>query len=193
MPTNEQRNLARSQAAVTRTIQALPGRRPGPSLHATVPPMPYSRDRHRAGVYGAESDFGRLTRNHAAAPSALIENIWVRVPSQRTFDDLPTVQQYVDQVTIARGASRISVRASDQLSTQAMYKGGVITLPLGGDDHRWAWTEATVLHEVTHHLLEGYGHNPPFPRTLAELVTEWISPDAGKLLVLLYVLAGVTI
>ena len=193
MPSPAQRNLARDQAAVTRTVQALPGRVRGPKLGTTNLTPGYTRDHHKSKVYEAESHFAQLIKHRLKYPTIKIEGVWLDVPDQLTFGDLTTVQTYVDKVTAQRGASRVTVRASEQLSTKAHYKGGVITLPLGGDDHRWAWTQATVLHEITHHLHPTCDHNSPFPGTLAELFTDWISPEAGMLMTLLFISSGITL
>jgi putative metallohydrolase (TIGR04338 family) len=190
MPTAAQRKALKSTENLVRTFQNLPGRQRKEGI-ASPRPTQYSRDAQRQRVYDAEHDFVRLVRGRAEHPRISISGVSMDVPDILRFGDLAAVQSFVDQVTRHAGASRISVHTNDRLAQRANYSGGVITLPLGGVDHRWAWNQAVLLHEIAHHLAAGARHNSPFPAALTELFTTWISPEAGLLLRLLYLDLGV--
>ena len=185
------RKAQKAGDALVRTFTALPGRQRKEGIPSLVVPPKYSRDNQKSNVYEAEHTFAELVRDRSQFPRFNAAGLSVDIPDMLRFGNLDTAQAFTDLVTAHVGASRITVRANVRLGQGANYTGGVITLPLAGDDPRWAWTAAVVLHEIAHHLTAGAGHNSPFPSTLVDLFTDWISPEAGLLLRVLYVESGV--
>lgn len=188
--TTAMRKAIKAGDALVRTFEALPGRQRREGIPSMVVPAGYERDAQKSRVYAAENTFAELVRNRGDYPRANLSGLSVDVPDMLRFGDLSAVQTFTDAVTEHVGASRITVRTNVRLAKGANYAGGIITLPLAGTDPRWAWTAAVVLHEIAHHLTNGARHNAPFPSQLVELFTDWISPEAGLLLRVLYVEHG---
>ena len=153
----------------------------------------YSRDSQRTKVYEAENTYMRLIRRRAEFPVLELAGSRVTLLEGLRFGALPQVQDYVNTVCRNEGASRITVRAGERLANRAHYAGGVISLPLAGRDHRWAWREEVLLHEIAHHLTAGDRHNGRFTSRLVDLFSDYIGPEAGFLLRLLLSDQGATL
>ncbi len=149
------------------------------------------RDTQQAAVYSAEHLVQRILSRSAEFPTVQVAGSTITLPPEKRFGSLTAVQAYVDAVlalnwvraTWPRAALpiRVRARAGDR---QAVYRNGVIAVPSDTIGSSWALRELVVLHEITHHLITGAeaAHGPTFVRTLIELVTEIVGPEAGLLL-----------
>jgi len=161
-----------------------------------------SRDVHRSAVYAAEEQWARQI---ARGGSVDFFGSQLRVPAERRFADIPSVQIYVDAVlaligvvTQWPGIGPVRVRERRGAS-RAHYADGVIALPISGAvGERWAARESVVLHELTHHLVahsrpSAVAHGPEFCGDEIRLVEVVLGPGASLLLRAAFDGAGVPV
>ena len=111
----------------------------------------------------------------------------MRLPTERKFACIESIQNYVDTVLELPGICdgpfchagwKVNVRAR-QGTTAAHYCAGTIAIPLGlGGRSKWALRELVVLHELAHHLSLG-GHGPEFRFAFATLASLAMAPEVG--------------
>ena len=161
-----------------------------------------SRDVYRSAVYAAEEQWARQI---ARAGSVDFFGSQLRVPAERRFADIPSVQTYVDAVLALIGVVTQwpgvgPVRVRERRGTgRAHYANGVIALPISGAvGERWAARESVVLHEVTHHLVAhahptAAVHGAEFCGDEIRLVEIVLGPEAALLLRAAFDGAGVPV
>lgn len=179
-PDTARAELRRQQAVVASHLPREPS---GAIVHRSVNPAPvrYSRDAQSGKVYDAEHQLQRMLDSITQYPTVQIAGSTVTLHPPLRFGALATVQAYVNTVCDNEGASRLDVRLS-QSERWARYHGTYITLPSRGQDGgRWAWREEVVLHEITHHLTPGHGHDGVFCDRYITLLTAYVSPEIGFL------------
>ena len=150
-----------------------------------------SHDRYRSAVYAAEDQWARQL---ARGGTVDFFGSQLRIPEERRFADIDSVQAYVDGVlsligvvTQWSGVGPVCVRERSG-DRRAHYSDGVIALPLRGVvGERWAARETVVLHEVTHHLVAhshptAPAHGPAFCGDEIRLVEIVLGPEAALLL-----------
>lgn len=160
------------------------------------------RDSHRAAVYAAEEQWSRPL---ARGGDVDFFGTTLRLPVERRFADIASVQRYVDAVmgligVVTRwpGVPAVHVRER-RGSGRAHYADGVIALPLAGvGAERWAARESVVLHELTHHLVAhthpGVApHGPQFCADFVALVEAALGPESALLLRAAFDGAGVSL
>jgi putative metallohydrolase (TIGR04338 family) len=171
----------------------------------TVPDVP--RDTHRAAVYAAEDQLGRLLDRAGAGASVEFFGSTLTLPAERRFADLASAQRYADRLldlgeVRARWPRVPGVRVRSRAgSRRAHYEdGGVVALPTERPDGRWSGRETVLLHELAHHLVAhtpGTGdqpaHGPVFTATLCLLLELAVAPEAAALLRASYDGAGVPV
>lgn len=150
-----------------------------------------NHDRSRSAVYAAEDQWARQL---ARGGTVDFFGSPLRIPEERRFADIDSVQAYVDAVLSLIGVVthwpgvgpvRVRERSGDR---RAHYSDGVIALPLRGlVGERWAARESVVLHEVTHHLVAqtrpgAAAHGPEFCGDEIRLVEIVLGPEAALLL-----------
>lgn len=150
-----------------------------------------TRDLHRSAVYAAEEQWGRQL---ARGGNVDFFGSPLRIPTERRFADIPSVQAYADAVlsligVVTQWPGVGPVRVRERRGTgRAHYAEGVIALPIAGVvGERWAARESVVLHELTHHLVAhahpgAVAHGPEFCGDELRLVEIVLGPEAALLL-----------
>jgi putative metallohydrolase (TIGR04338 family) len=149
------------------------------------------RDNRRSSVYAAEEQWARQL---ARGGDVDFFGTTMRIPLERRFADIASVQRYVDAVmglpmvgTLWPAIPPVRVRERAG-AARAHYSEGVIALPLSGlGAQRWAARESVVLHELTHHVVaHGHphvaAHGPQFCTEFVALVEVVLGPEAALLL-----------
>lgn len=149
------------------------------------------RDSRRAAVYAAEEQWARQL---ARGGDIDFFGTTLRIPVERRFADVASVQRYVDAVmgligVVTRWPGVPPVRVRERRgSGRAHYADGVIALPLTGvGAERWAARESVVLHELAHHLVAHVHagvapHGPQFCADFVALVEAALGPESALLL-----------
>ena len=123
-------------------------------------------DRPRHRVYKADE----LTRAWASSQKIGTPNSTARVLEREwTPGDTDAVQRYVDRITDAEGATRLTV-VTTKSTRYSTYYSGRRQIALA----RWGFRELVVLHEIAHHLTPGWqAHGPEFCAAYIDLVNRY--------------------
>ncbi len=158
----------------------------------------------RARVYEAEALVRRIFDRSVDFPVVDVAGSHLSLPPERKFAALESVQVYADAVLSlswvralwSRAAAPVLVRSRAGHS-RAHYERStaVIAVPLHRGGSAWALRELVVLHEIAHHLApdDEPAHGPAFAGRLVQLITEIVGPEAGFLLRVTLLDAGVRI
>jgi putative metallohydrolase (TIGR04338 family) len=140
-----------------------------------------------AGEYQLQQMMDRANDYRNPAPEVELLGTKMRLPMERKFVSVESIQNYVDMVMELPGVCEgpfvhktwtVTVRARKG-TTKAHYCNGVIAIPLGlGGQSKWALRELVVLHELAHHLSPD-GHGPQFRFAFATLVSLAMAPEVG--------------
>ena len=138
-----------------------------------------NRDIHRASVYSAEDQWSALLDRGGRVD---FFGLMIDVPTQLRFGNLDDVIAYANDVTSARGITRVDVRHRKG-GTRAHYSNGVIAIP---SNQSWAMRESVVLHEIAHHAcIDTHNsalHDQYFTSTMLDLVEARLGSPAALLL-----------
>lgn len=147
------------------------------------------RDSDRAKVYSAEQSVrdildcvGQTVRLHGST---------IAVPMERKFGNIESIQTYVDQVLSHIGKPcGITVRKrKGNMAAHYETRSNVIAIP----DTSFGRRESTVLHEVSHALSCGEGHNEVFRTKHVELVKAVMGFEAAFILQSAYFQVGLNL
>lgn len=136
-------------------------------------------------VYAAEQELRRML----GFTSVHVHGREVKIPVERNFADIESIQRYVDKVLALNWVRAMYPMAAQSLKVQKKPKGanvatcggGVMNVPINSHN-RWALREIVILHELAHHLTPGSNHGSAFRDCFAWLVEEIIAPEVGWLL-----------
>ena len=135
--------------------------------------------------YDAERRVERL--RDIGGPVALFGTVWDPEPLIR-FNDIDGIQAFCHTITSHLGVRPVAVRHRKG-SRSAHYEpeNSVIAIPGHDNNGNWALTDATVLHEIAHHLRSpSTDHDTEFVSTLADLFRLTGSPITATLLTATY-------
>jgi putative metallohydrolase (TIGR04338 family) len=159
------------------------------------------RDNDKAKVYAGEHRLQEMLDRANAyrnpAPDVELFGTTVRLPVERKFASVESIQDYVDTILALDAVQEISgvtkpvVVRPRKGSTKAHYEAGTIAIPMGlAGRSKWALREVVVLHELAHHLAHD-GHGPRFRYALAKLLEIAMAPEVGFVLQALWAIEGV--
>lgn len=159
-------------------------------------------DQHKSLVYQGEFRVREMLdrANHPRTPAPDVElfGTKVRLPRERKFASVETIQLYCDKVLalpsiqaeFANAKHPVRVRARKG-SSFAHYQAGEIAIFMGeGGQTRWACREIVVLHELAHHLGRD-AHGPKFRYAFVKLVSAAMDPSVGFVLQACWHIEGV--
>lgn len=156
----------------------------------------YSRDMQRGKVYDVEQLFSVILDRQYEAPLINIAGSTVTVPLERRFGDLPSIQRYVDHLTLQQfpgftwAQGQVVLVTSRRGEKAAHYQTGSIHVPDTGS--RWALRQLVILHEFAHHLATVHAqHGPLFVHALRTLLEHEMGPEAALIYTVLCQESGV--
>ncbi len=157
-----------------------------------------NRDQVYEGEFRVREMLERANDYHNPAPDVTLFGTTVRLPPERKFASVETIELYCNKVLalpsiqeeFANAKNPVRVRARKG-SSFAHYQTGEIAIYMGdGGTSKWACREIVVLHELAHHLGSD-GHGPKFRHAFVKLVSAAMAPEMGFVLQACWHMEGV--
>ena len=130
-------------------------------------------------VYDAEFELRFMLENGGAVEAY---GSTLTLPIERKFGDIDGVQRYVDLVWEGDNPPAVRPRRGNTAAHYSRSKHEIAVPDHVGSQHSWAMRELVILHEIAHAMTRGDSHGARFCGVFVDLVSRFIGPEAGFIL-----------